>query len=58
MTFPGGWEWLVILLLALLLFGGKRLPGLAKGFVKAIREVRGAVNDAKEELEKSDNSEE
>ena len=55
---PGGWEWLVILLLALLLFGGKRLPGLAKGFVKAIREVRGVADDVKEELEKSDNSKE
>ncbi len=54
----GPYQLLLILLLALLLFGGKRLPGLARGFVKAIREVRGAVDDAKEELEKSDNSKE
>ena len=55
---PGGMEWLAILLLALLLFGGKSLPGLARGFVKAIREVRGVADDVKEELEKSDNSKE
>ena len=28
---PGGWEWIIILVVALLLFGGSRLAGLGKG---------------------------
>ena len=54
----GTGELVIIFLILLLLFGGKRLPGLAKVFVKAIREVRGVADDVKEELEKSDNSKE
>ena len=39
----GPWQLVLIFLLALLLFGGKRLPGLARGFAKALREFRGAI---------------
>ena len=55
---PGGWEWFWIFLVALLLFGGKRLPGIAKGFANSLREFRGALDDTKEELRKSEKSEE
>ena len=55
---PGGWEWFWIFLVALLLFGGKRLPGIAKGFANSLREFRGALDDTKEELTKSEKSEE
>lgn len=54
----GPWEWGLIFLLALLLFGGKKLPGLARGFAKSLREFRGALNDTKEEIRKSEDSEE
>ncbi|MFL2490127.1 MAG: twin-arginine translocase TatA/TatE family subunit [Candidatus Neomarinimicrobiota bacterium] len=54
----GPWQLVLIFLLALLLFGGKRLPGLARGFAKALREFRGAIDETKEEIEKSENSEE
>ena len=54
----GPWQLVLIFLLALLLFGGKRLPGLARGFAKALREFRGAIDATKEEIKKSENSEE
>ena len=44
----GAWEVLFILLLALLLFGGKRLPELARGLGKALREFRKATDQAEE----------
>lgn len=51
---PGGPEWLIILLIVLLLFGGKKLPGLMKGLGKGIREFKDAKNDTSKELEEKD----
>ena len=42
----GPWEISLIVLLALLLFGGRKLPELARGAGKAIREFRSASQDA------------
>ncbi|MFZ0531074.1 MAG: twin-arginine translocase TatA/TatE family subunit [Propionicimonas sp.] len=36
----GPWEWAMIALIALLLFGGSRLSGLGKSAGKAIREFK------------------
>ncbi len=44
----GGTELVLILLLALLLFGGKRLPELAKGLGQAIREFKKANSEEPE----------
>lgn len=46
----GPWEITLVVLLALLLFGAKRLPELARGLGKGIREFRGAVSDTKEQI--------
>ena len=54
----GTGELVIIFLILLLLFGGKRLPGLARGFAKSLREFRGALDHTKEELRKSEKSEE
>src|SRR5690606_14561952 len=40
---PGGWEWLIILAVALLLFGGSRLAGIGKGVGRSIREFKEEV---------------
>tara|TARA_B100001142_G_scaffold119841_1_gene121836 strand:- start:127 stop:315 length:189 start_codon:yes stop_codon:yes gene_type:complete len=48
---PGGPEWLIILAIVLLLFGGKKLPGLMKGLGKGIKEFKDAKKDTKKELE-------
>lgn len=36
----GGWEWAILALIALLLFGGSRLGGIGKNAGKAIREFK------------------
>lgn len=47
---PGGWEVALIALVILLIFGAKRLPGLARGLGQGIREFKGAVDGVKDEL--------
>lgn len=36
----GGWEWVILAVVALLLFGGSRLAGVGKSAGKAIREFK------------------
>jgi len=42
-----------IMLVALLLFGGDKLPGLAKGMGKAIREFKKAAGDVENEIKRA-----
>lgn len=49
--FPSHWELLIIFLVVLLLFGAKRIPEMARGLGKGIREFRGAVKDVRDEVE-------
>ena len=51
MGFPGGWEWIIIFLVILLLFGAKRLPDLARGLGKGISEFRKAAREVSDELQ-------
>lgn len=53
---PGGWEMVVIALVILLLFGAKKLPELAKGLGQGIREFKGAIDGAKDELKDAPDS--
>ncbi len=48
----GGMEILLILAVVLLLFGAKKLPELAKGLGKSIKEFKKASNEAEAEDEK------
>lgn len=43
LLFLGGWEWVIVLVVALLLFGGSRLAGLGKGVGRSIREFKEEV---------------
>ena len=47
----GGWEVLLIFLVVLLLYGAKKLPELAKGLGKGIREFKGAVEGIEKEFD-------
>ena len=51
----GGTELIVILLIILLLFGGSKLPALAKGLGESVREFKKAANkDGDEESKKAE----
>ena len=55
LAFGLGWgEIVVIMLVILLLFGAKKLPELAKGLGKGIREFKKASSDIGDELNRSD----
>ena len=47
----GGWEIAVILLFLLLFFGAKRIPELARGMGRGIREFKDATKEIKDEIE-------
>ena len=47
----GGMEVLLIFLVVLLLFGAKKLPELAKGLGKGIKEFKKATSDIRDEIE-------
>jgi sec-independent protein translocase protein TatA len=48
----GGGEILVILLFILIFFGAKKIPEIAQGLGKGIREFRKAARDIQDEVEK------
>ena len=50
MNFPGPTELLIIFIIVLLLFGAKRLPELAKGLGKGIREFKDATKNVEDEF--------
>lgn len=47
----GGFEWLIIILVVLLLFGAKRIPELARGLGQGINEFRKASDEIKKEID-------
>ena len=48
-----GYEVLVIILVVLIFFGPKSIPGIAKTLGKALYSIRNATNDLKDEIRKS-----
>ena len=53
-----GWEWIIIALVVLLLFGGKKIPELMRGigkgvksFKQGMKEVEGEMNEIKKDIE-------
>ena len=49
----GGPELFLILILCLLLFGGKRMPDLARAFGRAIREFKRAASGVEDEIKRA-----
>ena len=49
----GGSEILLVVLVVLIMFGSKRLPEFARALGKATREIKKAVNQIKDEIDKN-----
>jgi sec-independent protein translocase protein TatA len=50
----GGWEILIIILLVVIFFGAKKIPELAQGLGKGIKEFRKAAKDIQEDISLED----
>lgn len=55
-SMPSGGEWITILLVVIVLFGGKKIPELARGIGKGIREFNDAKEGVKNDIEAGINS--
>ena len=44
----GGWEWIIILVIVIILFGGSKLAGIGSALGQSIREFRQAVKSEDE----------
>ncbi len=51
LSMPSGGEWLWVIIAIIVLFGGKKIPELAKGIGKGIREFNDAKDGIKTEIE-------
>lgn len=46
----GIWEWVIIALVILLLFGGKKIPELMKGMGKGVKAFKDGMNGVENEV--------
>jgi sec-independent protein translocase protein TatA len=55
----GPWEWVLIILLVLLIFGAKKLPEMGKGLAQGIRVFKKELSDddASKEKDEADTDE-
>jgi len=54
----GGWEILLIMVVILIFFGAKRIPELARGLGKGLREFKEASSEVKKKVEEGKNDKE
>ena len=47
---PGGGELIFVVLIIIMLFGSKKIPELARGLGKGMREIKNATNDIQQEI--------
>ena len=52
LSMPGGSEWILIIAIVLLMFGGKKIPELMRGIGKGMREFKDAKDQVSSENEK------
>ena len=46
-----GWEWIILLIVVLLLFGGKKIPELMKGIGKGIKGFKDGMKEIEKDIE-------
>ncbi|MGD0743712.1 MAG: Sec-independent protein translocase subunit TatA [Verrucomicrobiota bacterium] len=54
-AFLGGWEWVIVVLAVLLLFGAKRIPDLARSLGQSIREFKKGAREVTDEIQNAAN---
>ncbi|UMZ73154.1 twin-arginine translocase TatA/TatE family subunit [Natranaerofaba carboxydovora] len=50
----GPWELILVLIIALVIFGPKKLPELGRGLGKGLKEFKGATKELKDSVEEVD----
>ncbi|MBN1892939.1 twin-arginine translocase TatA/TatE family subunit [bacterium] len=53
-SLPGHGEWIIIILIVLILFGGKKIPELARGLGKGIKEFKEGMKPEQEKPKELD----
>lgn len=51
----GGWEWVIVILAVLLLFGARKIPELARGLGQGIKEFKKATREVTDEIHNAAN---
>jgi sec-independent protein translocase protein TatA len=51
LSVPGVWEIVIILVIVIFLFGAKKIPGLARGIGKGMKEFKDAKEGKDSEIE-------
>ena len=46
----GPWQWVIIALVIILLFGGKKIPELMRGLGKGVKEFKSGMKEAEKEM--------
>ena len=58
LTYPlgviGPWQIVILALLIVLLFGGKKIPELMKGIGKGVKSFKEGMNEVEDQINKSD----
>jgi sec-independent protein translocase protein TatA len=58
LSMPGGSEWLIIAIVIILLFGARKIPDLARGLGKGMKEFKdardGLKNDTEQDIRKEE----
>ena len=54
-AFLGGWEWVIVVLAVLLLFGAKRIPDLARSLGQSIKEFKKGAREVTDEIQNAAN---
>jgi sec-independent protein translocase protein TatA len=52
----GPWQIVIIALVILLLFGGKKIPELMKGLGKGVKSFKEGLNDVEDQINQADES--
>lgn len=57
MGLPGGAEWIIILVVVLIFFGGAKIPELMRGIGKGVGELKSGLEEGKKGVEEKKDAE-